>query len=229
MNSHKTAARMFGIFFIVTFLSYGIGSGLIDSVITTQDFLANVNVNQTQVVIGVVLMALVHTFLNIGMPVIMLPILKPYNIHLAYGYLSAAIAATVTLVVGAICVLLLLPLSDVYVNASSVTIPNIEIMGMLLKKGSFFGYHMGMALWSLGGLMFVSLLYTSKLVPRPMSVWGMIGYVVLLLGSISEMFGHNDIIEIVSVIPGGLFEITLSVWLIVKGFNLAAIVSGSGQ
>jgi hypothetical protein len=52
---------------------------------------------------------------------------------------------------------------------------------------------------------------------------------VLLLGSISEMFGHNDIIEIVSVIPGGLFEITLSVWLIVKGFNLAAIVSGSGQ
>jgi hypothetical protein len=229
MNSHKTAARMFGIFFIVTFLSYGIGSGLIDSVITTQDFLANVNVNQTQVVIGVVLMALVHTFLNIGMPVIMLPILKPYNIHLAYGYLSAAIAATVTLAVGAICVLLLLPLSDVYVNASSVTIPNIEIMGMLLKKGSFFGYHMGMALWSLGGLMFVSLLYTSKLVPRPMSVWGMIGYVVLLLGSISEMFGHNDIIEIVSVIPGGLFEITLSVWLIVKGFNLAAIVSGSGQ
>ena len=73
--------------------------------------------------------------------------------------------------------------------------------------------------------MFVSLLYTSKLVPRPMSVWGMIGYVVLLLGSISEMFGHNDIIEIVSVIPGGLFEITLSVWLIVKGFNISAIGS----
>jgi hypothetical protein len=229
MNTHKTAARMFGIFFIVTFLSYGIGSGLIDSVITTQDFLANVNVNQTQVVIGVVLMALVHTFLNIGMPIIMLPILKPYNIHLAYGYLSAAIAATVTLEVGAVCVLLLLPLSDVYVNASSVTIPNIEIIGMLLKKGSFFGYHMGMALWSLGGLMFVSLLYTSKLVPRTMSVWGMIGYVVLLLGSISEMFAHNDIIEIVSVIPGGLFEITLSVWLIVKGFNISAIGSESGK
>ncbi len=229
MNTHKTAARMFGIFFIVTFLSYGIGSGLIDSVITTQDFLANVNVNQTQVVIGVVLMALVHTFLNIGMPIIMLPILKPYNIHLAYGYLSAAIAATVTLVVGAVCVLLLLPLSDVYVNASSVTIPNIEIIGMLLKKGSFFGYHMGMALWSLGGLMFVSLLYTSKLVPRTMSVWGMIGYVVLLLGSISEMFAHNDIIEIVSVIPGGLFEITLSVWLIAKGFNISAIGSESGK
>jgi len=229
MNSHKIAARMFGVFFIVTFLAYGIGSVLIDSVITTEDFLANVNVNQTQMVIGVVLMALVHTFLNIGMPVIMLPILKPYNMYLAYGYLSAAIAATVTLAVGTIFVLLLLPLSQEYVTASSVTMPNIEILGMLLKKGSFFGYHMGMALWSIGGLMFVSVLYTSKLIPRPMSVWGMIGYVVLLSGSISEMVGHNDIIEIVSVIPGGLFEITLSVWLIIKGFNSSSTGSVPGK
>jgi len=176
-------------------------------------------------VIGVVLMALVHTFLNIGMPVIMLPILKPYNRYLAYGYLSAAIAATVTLAIGAIFLLLLLPLSQEFVNASSVTIPNIEIMGMLLKKGSFFSYHMGMALWSIGGLMFVSVLYTSKLIPRAMSVWGIVGYIVLLSGSISEMLAHNDIVEIVSVIPGGLFEITLSVWLIVKGFNVSAIGS----
>jgi hypothetical protein len=51
----------------------------------------------------------------------------------------------------------------------------------------------------------------------------MIGYLVLLSGSIPEMFGHNDIVKIVSVMPGGLFEITLSVWLIVKGFNGCAI------
>ncbi len=223
MTAHRVPARIFGLFFIFTFLSYGIGTGLIDSVITRQDFLSNVNVNQTQVAIGVVLMALVHTVFNIGMLVIMLPILKPYNVYLAYGYLISSVAATAILVVGAIFLLLLLPLSDEYVNASSVTIPTIEMIGELLKKGSFFGYHMGMALWSIGGMLFVAVLYTSKLIPRPMSVWGMIGYLVLLLGSISEMFRHNDIVEIVSVIPGGLFEITLSVWLIIKGFNGSAI------
>jgi len=222
MNSHKVKARIFGIFFILTFLSYGIGSGLIDSIVTTPDFLSNVNANQTQVVIGVVLMALVHTFLNIGMPVIVLPILKPFNRYLAYGYLSAAIVATVILAVGAIFLLLLLPLSDEYVKAGSAVIPNIEIMGLLLRKGGFFGYHMGMALWSLGGVMFVSVLYKSKLIPRPMSVWGIIGYIFLLLGSVLELLVHNDIVEIVSVIPGGLFEITLSIWLIVKGFNSSA-------
>ncbi|MFT7519608.1 MAG: hypothetical protein ACI9MC_001750 [Kiritimatiellia bacterium] len=34
-----------------------------------------------------------------------------------------------------------------------------------------------------------------------------------------EIFGHNDIVEIISVIPGGLFEVTLSIWLIVSGFG----------
>ena len=225
MNSHKIAARIFGIFFILTFLSYGIGSGLIDSIIATPDFLSNVYANKTQIIIGVVLMAIIHTFLNIGLPIIVLPILKPYNRYFAYGYLGAAITATAILAAGTIFSLLLLPLSDAYVKAGSAAIPNIETMGILLKKGGFFAYHMGMALWSLGGLMFVSVLYKSKLIPRLMSAWGIIGYIFLVSGSILELFGHNDIVEIGSVIPGGLFEITLSIWLIVKGFNSSAIDS----
>lgn len=229
MNSHKIAARTFGIFFILTFLSYGIGSGLIDSIISTPDFLSNVYTNQLQIIIGVVLMALVHTFLNIGLPIIVLPILKPHNKYLAYGYLSAAIAATVILAVGTIFLLLLLPLSGEFVKASSLAIQNIEIIGSLLKKGGFFSYHMGMALWSIGGLMFVSVLYKSKLIPRSMSVWGIIGYIFLLSGSILELLEHNDIVEIASVIPGGLFEVTLSIWLIIKGFNSSAIDLVSGK
>ena len=86
---------------------------------------------------------------------------------------------------------------------------------------------MGMALWSIGGLMFVSVLYKSKLIPRLMSVWGIVGYIFLLSGSILELLEHNDIIEISSVIPGGLFEITLSIWLIIKGFNSSVITSDS--
>ncbi|MCP4139306.1 MAG: DUF4386 domain-containing protein [Chloroflexi bacterium] len=225
MISHRTAARTFGIFFIITFLAYGIGSGFIETLGTGPDFLSAVYDNQSMIVFGVILMALVHTFLNIGMPVIMLPILKPYNERLTYGYLSAAIASTVTLVVGALLLLLLIPLSDEFVKAGADAAPYFETMGIIFKKGSIFAYHLGMALWSIGGLMFVAVLYKSKLIPRPMSVWGIIGYIVLISGSILELFAHNDIVEIASVVPGGLFEITLSIWLIAKGFNKSAIAS----
>jgi hypothetical protein len=227
MNTHKPAARAFGIFFIIAFLSYGIGGALIESIVAVPDFLSNVYANQTEIVVGVILMAIVHSFVNIGLPIIMLPILEPYSKRLAFGYLSAAIMATTILAVGTIFLLLLIPLSDEYVNAGSAAAPYFETMGNLLKQGGFYGYHMGMALWAIGGLLFVYVLYISKLIPRPLSLWGIIGYICLLAGSILEIFGHNGVVEMVSVIPGGLFEITLSIWLIVKGFSSSAIDSGA--
>ncbi|MCB0070216.1 MAG: DUF4386 domain-containing protein [Caldilineaceae bacterium] len=229
MLSHKTAARMFGIFFIIAFLSYGIGGAIVDSIVTVPDFLTNVSNSRMLIVVGVSLMALVHSFVNIGLPVIMLPILKPFNDRLAYGLLSLAIAATTVLIVGTIFVLLLLPLSDAYINAGSAAVSSFETMGTLLVNGNSLSYHMGMALWAIGGLMFVSVLYISKLIPRPMSVWGMIGYATLLVGSILLLSGPNGAIEVASVAPGGLFEITLSIWLIVKGFNSSAIASLSAK
>lgn len=219
MNNYRKATRMFGVFFILTFLSYGIGSSLIASIISVPDFLASVYSNQLQIIIGVTLMALVHTFTNIALPVLMLPILKPNHKYLAYGYLSFAIMATLILIVGALFSLLLIPLSEEYVKAGFTMTSNFETMGILLKKASFFAYHMGMALWSIGGLLFISALYQSKLIPRVMSVWGIIGYFVLVSGSMLEIYEHHDIVEIVSVIPGGLFEITLSVWFIVKSIK----------
>jgi len=229
VNTHKTAARTFGIFFIITFLAYGIGSGLIESIITAPDFLSNIYANQTKIAFGVILMAIVHTFLNIGMPIIMLPILEPHNKRLAYGYLSAAIAATTILAVGTLFLLLLIPLSDEYMNAGSTAAPYFETMGILFKQGSFYAYHMGMALWAIGGLLFVSVLYKSRLIPRPLSLLGIVGYIVLATGSILEIFGHNSVVEIASVIPGAIFEIGLSIWLIAKGFNTSATVFNSAK
>jgi hypothetical protein len=227
MNSYKIEAKTFGIFFIIAFISYGIGSGLINSIVSTPDFLTHVYADKTLIVIGVILMGLVHSFVNIGLPIIMLPILKPYNTRLAYGYLSAAIIATTILALGSIFLLLLLPLSEEYVKADISLIPNIEIIGSLLKKGAYYSYHMGMAFWSMGGLMLTALLYKSKLIPRPLSVLGIIGYLVLATGSVMALYTQNNEIDIISVIPGGIFEITLSVWLIVKGFNIPSQTPGT--
>jgi len=85
----------------------------------------------------------------------------------------------------------------------------------------------------LAGLMFCYLSYQSKLIPRFISVLGLIGYALLLPGASLDMLGHVDTLHgagfIIVFLPGGSFEILLPIWLFVKGFNSSAIDSKSAK
>ena len=63
----------------------------------------------------------------------------------------------------------------------------------------------------------------AQLVPRPVAVWGLVGYAIIFGGMVSELMGSG--LGLVSSIPGGLWEVFIGVWLIVKGFNSSAIAS----
>lgn len=223
MKSHKIIARTFGIFFLLAFISYGLGSGLTGSVTEAADSLSNLNTNKVQLIVGVILLALIHTIVNIGLPVLMVPILKPFNKVLSYGYLSAGITATVILIVGSIFLMLYIPLSSMYNNAETTDLLHFETIGTILTRGNYYAYQIGMTIWGFGGLMFCYLLYISKLVPRGLSIWGFLGYIVFIFGTILELFGYKIGVQL--AIPGGLFEITLSIWLIIKGFKESELIT----
>jgi hypothetical protein len=65
--------------------------------------------------------------------------------------------------------------------------------------------------------------YRTQLVPRLLAVWGLIGYAILLCGSVLQVLGFN--LSSIHAIPGGLWELFIGVWLIAKGFSLPAIPS----
>lgn len=218
-NPHRKPLIYFGIIFILSFASYGTGATLINNITSGQDILANVAADNFTFVLSALLMALVHTFTNIALPVILLPILKPLNARFSYAYFAISVTATIVLLFGVMLLLLLLPLADSFVADGSIITDYFNSITSILVKGSKYGYHLGMALWSIGGLFLCVILYQSQLIARFMAVWGIIGYVTLLIGSVSEIFMHNDTIEMISVIPGGLFEMAFSILLIAKGFN----------
>src|ERR671920_1309894 len=222
MNTHKIAARAFGVLFLISFLAYGTGTGVIQSIVSAPDILSNVYASTTLIVVAAILMGVVHTVTNIGLPVLLRPVLKPRNETLYLGYLSAAIVATVSLLIGVIFLLLLLPLSDAYMRSGSAVAGQYETMAILLREANYYSYNFGMVIWSLGGLMFCFILYRYKLIPRLMSVWGVAGYIVFLSGCILAIFGVD--FGLIHTAPGALFEVSLSLWLIVKGFNSRATV-----
>jgi hypothetical protein len=227
MNTPRTAARVFGVFFLVSFLAYGTGSALIESIVSAPDILPKVYASTTLIVVATILMGVIHKFTNMGLPVVLRPVLKPRNETLYFGYLSAAIVATVSLLVGVIFLLLLLPLSDAYVRSGFAVTGQYETMAILLREANYYSYQIGMAIWSLGGLMFCSILYQYKLIPQLVSVWGVVGYTAFLSGCILAICGWD--FGLIHTAPGALFEVFLSVWLIVKGFNSSALVSEPAQ
>ena len=71
------------------------------------------------------------------------------------------------------------------------------------------------------GLVLSSALLTSGIVPKNLSKLGLIGYPVFLVGAILTMFDIIDVTHgagMLALVPGGLFELVLPIWLFTKGF-----------
>jgi hypothetical protein len=76
------------------------------------------------------------------------------------------------------------------------------------------------------------MLYKSRLVPRALSLIGIVGAPILVVGFLAVMFGligRLDPLNGLAALPVFLFEFSLGIWLIAKGFNPSAIASLSAK
>jgi hypothetical protein len=78
-------------------------------------------------------------------------------------------------------------------------------------------YQVGEMSLAVGCVFLCWLLLRTGLIPRPLAILGLIGYPVLAAGTIAELFGIH--IGLLLTIPGGLFELALAFWLLIKGFD----------
>jgi hypothetical protein len=76
--------------------------------------------------------------------------------------------------------------------------------------------------YGLGALILNYLLYQSELVPRWLSVWGLVGGALMLAMGVLRLFGRPVMFLALPIV---LNEMVLAVWLIAKGFNPSAIAS----
>jgi hypothetical protein len=162
--------------------------------------------NMSVLISGVVL-EIICGIAVVGIGALMFPILKLFNKKLAFGYVVFRCFECTIIIVGGIYLLTLLKIMWKY-----------EIIIFVFT--------------AVGGLMFSYLLFQSKLIPRYLSALGLIGYAMLFLGAVLNLFNIFNIsngIGIFVYLPGGLFELFLPVWLFIKGFNSSAIVSAHDE
>jgi hypothetical protein len=154
------------------------------------------------------LLVLVAGFALAMVPVVFWPIGKRHSETLAMGYVIVRGAIETTLyIVGALAWLVLIALSAE---------PEAAPLAAFVRMVEAVTWDQVIAVpFALGALMFYVLLYRSRLVPRWLSAWGLVGAALYIIPPIGDMFGTT---LGVLMVPLAVQEMVMAVWLIGKGF-----------
>ena len=174
-------------------------------------------------------MELVLACTAIGTAIGLFPVLRPYGERIALGHLLFRFFEAVVIAVGVVAVLALLTLSQEVVAAGTPDASAYHVAGALLHAVYTWNFMLG-PLFFLGinTFMYSALLYRSRLVPRPLAVWGLTGAILVFGYALLVMFGvavQGVGLPMLLALPIASFEMVFAGWLIVKGFNPAAIAS----
>lgn len=138
----------------------------------------------------------------IGIPILMFPVFNTIkNKTLNYTYFISRFFEGILMIIGGFFIL----------------IPSFEPYRESIYKNIHIYFFIS------GALFFYILFYRTNVIPRFISVWGMLATIILFIITILRLFGINSTILDALLIPMILNEIFLAFWLIIKGFKLGKI------
>lgn len=220
MDNNKKIARTVGILFIIGTVA-GMLSMIGTSIIDDPDYLSKIAESKNTVVLGALLILTMGIALS-SMTVVLFPVLKKYNETLALGALIFRGALElVCYVASALSWLLLIALSQNFVSSGTPVLSNFQLMGNMLRADQFLMGEITAILFSIGALFIYYIFYKTKLIPRWLSLWGIVGAIIYLADGILCIFMFSTEYEFFKYILG-VQEMIMAGWLIVKGFNSSA-------
>jgi hypothetical protein len=218
-NFRKTAALVGALFIIATATSI-VSMAFLGNALDGNDYLLHMADHKTNVAIAAVFeTALAISVLGIG--ALMLPILRKQveGLGVAYAGIRAVEAVFIVLAAGSLLIMVAMgqDFASGHLDAAGAT-----TMGALLLSLRDISLLFGTLLFlSFGGLVLNYLLYISRLVPRWLSAWGLIGDVCLLtygiLGVLGSDTGAFNATALLAA-PIAVQEMAFALWLILKGF-----------
>jgi hypothetical protein len=231
MNPQKIA-RVTGVLFLITFLT-SIPAALVlyVPVLTDPNYIVGGGAADNSVFLGASL-ELLLIIANIGTAVVLFPILKRVSEIGALGFVTARVVECAFIAVGILSLLTLVTLRQDLAGAAGADAGSLVAVGsalVALHDWTFLlgpGFVVGVG----NGMLLGYLMYRSGLVPRRLALLGLVAGPVLCASGISIMFGvfeAGSVWQIIATIPEFVWELSLGIYLIVKGFRASALASMS--
>jgi hypothetical protein len=220
MDSLRKTSLAAGVLYLITFVSIPT-LALYNSVLHDPNYIVGAGPD-TPVVVGAILEIIV-ALAGIGTAVTLFPVIKRQNEAMALGFVGARIMEASAIFAGVVSLMSLVTLRQAGVGADAV------VTGQALAA-QYHWFFLGQGLMPVvNAVLLGSLLYRSRLVPRILPTVGLIGAPLLLAALIATMFGiteQTSPVSALATIPIALWEFSLGVYLVVKGFKPSPITAG---
>jgi hypothetical protein len=217
IDQNRKTALVAGVLYILTFVSIPIL--VIYGPLRHSDYILGSGPDSPVIIGGI--LEIIVALTGIGSAVALYTVLKRQNEGVALALVASRVLEASTIFVGVMLILSVVILRQQSAGAEALVISHILVTMydrmFLLGQG---------IMPAVNDLLLGFLLYHSRLVPRGLSVIGIIGGPVLLAGDFCILFnivGHLDPTTGLFAVPFALFEFSLGIYLMVKGFRPSSI------
>lgn len=208
-----------GILYILTFVS--IPTFLLYGPAHDPNFIVG-NSNDNAIIAGG-LLEIVVALAGIATAIVLFPVLKKQNESMALGLVATRVLESATIFVGVAFLLSLVTIhqSEAGQDALVTSHALVALYDRIFLLGQSF-------IPAICDLLLGVLLYKSRLVPRALSLIGIAGALPLIAGYSATMFGYIDRFSPwagLSAFPVAVFEFSLGIYLVVKGFRKSSLLN----
>ncbi len=218
-ESTRRTAALVGVLFLTATAAFIVADTINGGILARPDFLTGASADTTALATGALLVA--GQFGVVGIAVLLFPLLKPYGESLALAHVGFRVAELAASLFYLAVPLLVIELGAGFRDGSID--PSVSSsLGALLQAQFGVAILLIYLVTAAAGMCMATLLYRSRLIPRWLAILGLITYPALLLGCVLDLYGLADVTQgagLLALVPGGLFELILPIWLIVKGFT----------
>src|ERR687895_1647348 len=223
MSAYRTTAIAIGVLFLLSYAGFTTGTALVFPSLDPSRDLAAIGADEGQLIAGTLLL-FVNMAAIVGIAALLFPVMRPHGEGVALWYIGFRIMEATAFLVGSVGVLALVSVSEASAAAAASSAPVYEGLRSLALAVNWWAGKLATLGFILGAIGLYSMLYRSRLVPRFISVWGLIAVAMLIVANalaVDVTAGFQPLALLYA--PIALNELFLAGWLLVRGFNAPAV------
>jgi hypothetical protein len=232
MTSMRRTAVVAGIFYLLTEVTAIGGMLLYGSVLGTREFIVSASADDTSVLAGAFLEVLLAIAV-VGSAVTLYPVVRRVNEGMALGYVAGRLIEATIISVGAISLLAVVTMQRDLSGTTGAEATAAVTVGQSLVAVHDWTFLFGPKLaLGVNTVLLAYLMYRSRLVPRVIAVIGLVGGSLVFASGTAVLFGLYEDLSIVGVVaaaPVLAWELSVAVWMIVKGFRPSPVLTDAAR